>query len=240
VWLRERARDGLQWPRNLVRDLPRRLVRLGQLARPEAGSIALNPERGIVTGWAVRLYHLLIYLFDLAGGPEVAQFAMHLAMETRPLTPAEIEAVSIVLGGRAIRYREVRIAEGGILPRVFQRNKGRAFCTWHTIHLPREGDHGGGELSLIVHESTHVYQYERLGTAYIGEALLAQRRLGRDAYRYGGADGLRDAGSSGATLAAYNREAQAQIAQDYYRRHMAGEDVSVYLPFIEALRAGLL
>jgi hypothetical protein len=224
----------------LARDLPRRLSRLGQLSRPEAGSIALNPQTGRRTGWPIRLYHLFVYLFDLVGGPEVAQFVMHLAMETRPLTAVEIEAVSFVLGQGAIRYREVRIAEGGILPRIFARNKGRAFCTWHTIHLPREGDHSNNDLSLIVHESTHVYQYEQLGSAYIGEALLAQRRLGRDAYRYGGADGLREALREDTPLAAYNREAQAQIVQDYYRRHVAGEDVSAYLPFIIALRAGRL
>src|SRR5690606_26737292 len=133
--------------------------------------------------------------------------------------------------------QDVRIAEGGILPLIFRLNGARAFCTWHTIHLPREGRHTREDLSLLVHEATHVFQYERLGTAYIGEALHAQRRLGSGAYDYGGARGLQAAVSQGSGYGVFNREAQAQIAQDYYRHREAGRDVSLYEPFIAMLRA---
>jgi hypothetical protein len=40
------------------------------------------------------------------------------------------------------------------------------------------------------------------------------------------------------SLAVFNREAQAQIAQDYYRRRELGIHSSAYEPFISAIRAG--
>jgi hypothetical protein len=172
------------------------------------------------------------------GGPEIVQYAMHLFMETTPLSREEQQAISSVLGPRAIRYEDVRVAEGGILPLVFRHNGGRAFCTWHTIHLSRAGPHSRADLSLLVHEATHVMQYERRGSRYLGEALFAQRRLGRGAYHYEGEEGLRKAWKAGMALSVFNREAQAQIAQDYYWRRELGLDTSAYEPYISAIRVG--
>jgi hypothetical protein len=90
----------------------------------------------------------------------------------------------------------------------------------------------------LVHEAIHVYQFERIGTLYIGQALHAQWRLGRACYRYGGPAGLRQAWRAGRRYCTFNREAQAQIAQDYYRRRQKGEDVSAYTPYVAALTAG--
>src|SRR5690606_32032289 len=104
--------------------------------------------------------------------------------------------------------------------------------------LPRTGRHTRADLSLLVHEATHVMQYERMGSCYIGEALYAQRRLGRGAYDYGGGHGLRHARDNGVPLRAFNREAQAQIAQDYFRLREQGADVAAYEPDVAAIRAG--
>ena len=237
VWVKERWRDAFMWPRNLARDLPQRLQRLARTRALSESLIHLMPHEPPETGRRVRLHATLAQLFDLVGGPEIAQYAMHLAMETTPLRPAEQQAIVSVLGPRAIRYEDVRIAEGGILPAIFKRNGGRAFCTWHTIHLQRDGRHSRGDLSLLVHEATHVMQYERTGSPYIGEALFAQRRLGRGAYDYGGEEGLRRAWQTRTPLSAFNREAQAQIAQDYFRRREQDLDVSAYEPYIAAIRA---
>lgn len=238
MWVRERWRDALLWPRNLLRDLPLRMRRLAQVPGAARHRIHLLPYEAPASGRRVQLHTLAAHLFDMPGGPEVAQYAMHLFMETTPLKAHERQAIASVLGPRAIRYDEVRVAEGGILPFVFRHNGGRAFCTWHSIHLPREGRHSREDLSLLVHEATHVMQYERCGTPYIGEALFAQRRLGRGAYDYGGEQGLRRAREENVPLSAFNREAQAQIAQDYYRRREQGLDVSAYEPYIAAIRAG--
>lgn len=237
-WVKERWRDVFLWPINMGRDGPRRLQRLAMAGGGRRGLIALLPEQEPGRGRTVRLHAFLALLFDLVGGPEIAQYVMHLFMETTPLSADEHGAIASVLGARAMRYEDVRIAEGGILPFIFGHNGGRAFCTWHTIHLPRTGAHTRADHSLVVHEATHVMQYERMGSCYIGEALYAQRRLGRGAYDYGGVDGLRRAADENVPLSAFNREAQAQIAQDYFRRRERGEDVTAYEPYVAALRAG--
>lgn len=225
-WLAERTRELALWPVNLVRDFPGRVRRLSQ-------SAVVGPG-----GWPGRVHTLLCALFDLVGGPEIAQLVMHLGMHTTPLSRMEVAAAAAVLGPGAIRYGEVRVAEGGILRLVFHFNGNRAFATWHTVHLPRDGAHRRADLSLLVHELTHVFQYEQVGTRYLGEAVAAQLRQGPACYRYGGPAGLAEACIQGRRYADFNREAQAQIAQDYYRLRVAGEDGAAYAPFIAELRAG--
>lgn len=236
-WLKERWRDAAMWPLNLVRDTPARLGRLLAVLAHGAPFIPLAPGQAPTAGRLVHAHCVAAALFDLLGGPEIAQYGMHLFMRTSPLRRHEVEAIASVLGPHAIRYQDVRIAEGGILSLIFRLNGGRAFCTWHTIHLPREGRHTRENLSLLVHEATHVFQYERLGSTYIGEALHAQRKMGRGAYDYGGAHGLRAAMNRRGAYAAFNREAQAQIAQDYYKKCQEGADVAHYEPFIDMLRS---
>lgn len=231
TWLGERWRDLQRWQQMLVGALPRRVLRLATVVAERSPAPEQDGEQAIhqLPPVAERLHHLFSSLFDLLGGPEAIQFVMHLGMRVTPLTAVEIAAIASVLGPDAIEFKEVRVAEGGILALVFRLNGGRAFATWHTMHLPpgkRE------DLSLLVHEATHVYQYERVGSVYIGEAIYAQRQLGRKCYDYGGPEGL----EAGRCYRAFNREAQAQIAQDFYRRKASGKAVSAYLPYVEALR----
>jgi hypothetical protein len=160
---------------------------------------------------------------------------LRLATNTRRLTPDEIKAAAAVLGPRAIRYRDVRIAQRGVLSLVFRLNKHRAFATWHTINLPESR---GSSLPLLVHELTHTFQYERVGSVYIGQGLWAQYRYGRKAYDYGGPRGLAASRSAGKRYSDYNREQQGQIAQDFCALLRAGRDTSLYEPFIAELKAG--
>ena len=227
----ERGRDLRRWPQMLIQAFPGRVLRLGKAlasSSPRADLGGLRPPH-LLPPVADRVHRVAIALFDLMGGPEAAQLAMHLGMETSRLSPPEVAAIASVLGPDAIAYREVRVAQGGVLSLIFRVNGGRAFATWHTIHLP-EGKRE--DLSLLVHEATHIYQYEQIGSVYIGEAVYAQRRLGRDCYDYGGPEGL----AAGNPYDSYNREAQAQIAQDFFRRQRAGETVSAYVPYVAALR----
>jgi len=227
--INEMLRDALLWQKNLLRDTPRRAGRLvGVLA---AGSPA---GRDALGAWALALGW---YLFDLLGGPEIVQIGWRLATDTRPLTVEEIEAASAVLGPEAIRYEDVRIANGGLLRSVFNKNNNRAFCTWHTINLPPEKEHSR---ALLVHELTHTRQYERVGSVYIGQGLGAQWRLGKKAYDYGGAEGLQAHLAAGKHYNDYNREQQGQIAQDFCALVEAGKDTSAYEPFIQQLRQGRL
>jgi hypothetical protein len=147
-------------------------------------------------------------------------------------------AATSVFGPKAIRYRDVRIAQRGILRQAFRLNKNRAFATWHTINLPDRGE--DRNLPLLIHELTHIFQYERVGSVYIGQGLWAQYQLGRKAYEYGGAAGLADGRAVRKRYSDYNREQQGQISQDYCALKLSGKNTAAYDPFIAELQAGAL
>lgn len=252
-WLAERLRDASMWPINLVRDLPLRLGRwLGTLWRGARGAAYLLPEwtqarrEGRAAAWrrwklgrlADGWHQLAAQTFDLAGGPEVAQFFMHLITQTTPLTGPEIAKIAGVLGPDALRFGDVRVAEGGLFDLIFKYNGNLAFATWHTINLPRTGRHTRANLPIVVHELTHVYQYERVGSRYLGEAIYVLIKTKRDCYNYGGVEGLHSACAAGRSFADFNREQQAKITQDYFDLHEKGSDVTAYEPFLAQARAG--
>jgi hypothetical protein len=222
-WAGDRGRDIALWPRNLIRDLPRRARRLPAFL--DEGSVAAQAGA------------LAAYLWDLAGGPELFSLLWRSATRTSRLTEEELERVAGVLGEGAIRFRDVRVAEGGLLNLIFSRNGARGFVTYHTVNLPRAGGRNRSEAGLLVHELVHVLQHERLGSVYIPQCLHAQRTEG---YGYGGAEGLRAARDRGKRLCDFNREQQAQIAEDYYNCRQANQDVAAYEPFIEDLRQGVI
>jgi hypothetical protein len=240
---------------NLFGDLATRLIRLVQTVFEGISAIvSFIPEAiaalssGGISGFAswlwgkakagaVWLGTLLSRVFDVLGGPELTEFILSLIANATPLTETEKAAAQSVLGPDAIRWDEVRIAEGGLLDIIFKLNGGRAFATFHTINLPSTGAHGRTNLAIVVHELTHVYQFERVGSLYLGQAIHAQATIG---YGYGGADGLRRDRASGKHYRDYNREQQAQIAQDYYELLVNRGDTTEYDPFIAELRTGNL
>jgi hypothetical protein len=252
-WVGARIHDAASWVANLVRDLPARLIRLGQtIFDGLVGVVSFLPEAiqalasGGISGFASWLWEkakaggawvlrLLSRIFDVLGGPELTEFVIRAISHATPLTTEERTAAQSVLGPDAIRWDEVRIANGGLLGIIFSLNGGRAFATFHTINLPSDGEHGRSNLAIVVHELTHVYQYERVGSLYLGQAIHAQATIG---YGYEGAEGLRSDRASGKHFRDYNREQQAQIAQDYYDLLANGADTTAYDPFIAELRAG--
>lgn len=255
LWLGERLRDLFMWPVNLVRDFP---VRAGRLLRTFARAVdailffipelldALRHRE--TTSWlgikinrfADWLHQLLAQLFDLFGGPELAEFLIHLTTKTTPLTGDEIGTISRILGPQAMRYGDVRVVEGGLFDLIFRLNGSLAFATWHSINLPRNGRHTRENRGIVVHELTHVYQYERVGTRYLGEAIFMLIKTKRDCYNYGGSQGLIGACAAGRRYRHYNREQQAMITQDYYNRSERGLEVESYEPFIAQVRSGEL
>jgi hypothetical protein len=255
-WLGERGSDALRWPVNLVRDWPGRTYRLKQSwparrptnqASPGASGSVLARQSPDYTR-VRRSWVLGTRVFDLLGGPELAEFLLRGLTHATPLTDCERNSAAQLLGPGAVRWSEVRVAEGGILAQVFAHNGNRAFATWHTINLPQTGAHTRARLDIVMHELVHVYQYERVGSAYIVEALVAQ---GASGYTYGGGAGLQADRTAGRRYGYYNREQQAQIVQDYFRLceqakttpSDAGEDpgaapLAAYMPCIAELRAG--
>jgi len=259
-WLGDRIRDVAQWAIDLVTQLPARLVRLGQtLVRGFWGIVTFIPDAiqalasGGLSGFGSFLWErlkaggawtleLFTRAFDVLGGPEAVELLQHIISHATPLKEGERSAAQAVLGENAVRWDQVRIAEGGYLHLVFALNHQRAVTTFHTINMPSEGDHGRSNLAIVVHEMTHVMQYERTGSWYIGQAIHAQATIG---YGYNGAEGLRTARAAGRHYASFNREQQAQIAQDYYKNFVepgvfSGEDYDAYQPFIDELRRGEL
>lgn len=244
--------DAGKWAMDLVRDFPDRLKRFaitvieGMVGvttfLPEALSALLTQGFKGFGEWlwdklksgAAWAGTMLSRILDMIGVPELLEFLEHLlSASSTPLTSDEINAGRNVLGPDAVRWNEVRVCEGGWLEPVFKRNDNRPFTTFHTINVP-EGQRS--DLAMIVHELTHVYQYEKVGSVYIGQALHAQATGG---YDYGGPEGLQAARESGKHYKDFNREQQAQIAEDYYKiRFKLGMTVPEYEPFISELRAG--
>lgn len=258
-WLKERLRDAWLWPLNLVRDFPARSGRLAATFFAGGKTLLLLPlfiwrvrhrqtfwqeTRGWVGPMSIWLHLFLVQLFDLVGGPEICQFVMHLGMHTTPLTAAEWAAAQTIFGPKNLRYHDVRVAHGGILNAIFRYNGGLAFATWYTIHLPggenRVGERGGGNgrqnLSLLIHELTHIFQYHHVGTRYLGEAIYYLITTRRDCYQYGGFAGLSACWQQGKKFSQFNREQQAQIIQDYFVKFQTRQDVTAYLPYLAQLQ----
>jgi hypothetical protein len=252
-WTGDRVGDLATWAVHLIRDLP---VRAGRLALTlwagVLGLVYLAP--GVARAWrAARwaglqawaraaalhsggwLATLITRLLDLIGLPELLDFLWRIASHMSPLTGTEIAIASRVLGPTALRWGDVRVAQGGLLGLWLRLRGDRAFASFYTVNLPRDGPHARENLDILVHELVHVYQYERVGSVYGPESLYAQKTSG---YRYGGHDGLRQAWADGKHFCAFNREQQAQIVQDYYLQLCHGWDTTDYEPFIAEMRAG--
>jgi hypothetical protein len=252
-WLGERLRDLFMWPTNLVRDFPIRIGRLlGTMVRGLDAILFFVPElldairHRETIGWLRYkvallfdwLHQFFTQIFDLCGGPEILEFLMHLMTKTTALSGDEVAMISAILGPDAMRYGDVRVVEGGIFDLIFKLNGNLAFATWHSINLPQTGRHTRENRSIVVHELTHVYQYERVGTRYLGEAIYMLIKTKRDCYNYGGSNGLSEACLAGQKYRHFNREQQAMITQDYYSRCEKGLDVSTYETFIAQVRIG--
>jgi hypothetical protein len=246
------------WPVNLGRDFPVRAERLLQTTwQGLAGIVTFAPgairaaRRGCLRSWGRQAigrfsglsHRLAAQLFDLLGGPEIAQFLTHLITITSPLNEEEISIISSLLGPGKMRYQDVRVAEGGLQELIFRLNGNLAYTTWRTIHFPRSDSsaaHSRANLAILVHELTHVYQYEQVGSRYLGEAIHKLLVTKRKCYDYGHVQGLEEATACGRKYDEFNREQQAQIVQDFFVRQRKGADVTAYRPFMAQLRAGEL
>ena len=157
---------------------------------------------------------LVLHLFELGGGGEIVEtLADLIKFNTRKLTGAEVfEAASVF--GSSINFSLVRIDTHSLMVLIAKKfmgySKGREFTTFHTIN----GEEGEIEIDTLIHELTHVWQYQQVGAIYMPEAIHAQNTGG---YSYGGASGLQAAKDAGKGITSFNREQQAQIVQDYFR-----------------------
>ncbi len=175
-------------------------------------------------------------------------------MSGRGLTDHERGEAHKVFGG-SIRYERVRIHEGtrwtNLVAKIGAKVNREPPPKWdnavtlgNSSYFPRtlksnpppEGANSITDLAWIIHELTHVWQYQHTGAIYIWRSLRVDLALGIRAYDYGGEQGLRDARASGRRLADFNPEQQGDIARHYYARLRHGQDAGAWEPFIEEFR----
>jgi hypothetical protein len=90
--------------------------------------------------------------------------------------------------------------------------------------------------SWLIHELTHVWQYQKLGWRYLTLALQAQIREGAEAYNFGFESGLIEAFAQGRKFSDFNLEQQGDIVRYYYERLARGQEVDAWKPFIAQLQ----
>jgi hypothetical protein len=185
-----------------------------------------------------------IRFIELVGIADALQYVWGLIFHTRPLTPEERDASKLVHGEdqRLIPIWEVRVDEGSFMVKLGKwinsfTDPGateRAITTMHIIQAPK-----GIDLETVVHELTHVAQYEKIGAVYMPQALHGQASV--EKYDYGN---LTEARAAGKAYRDFNREQQAQIAEDYYIIRTTGRPgyyngtEAELQPYIDEMRHG--
>ncbi len=194
-----------------------------------------------------KIMKITVYFFrgiDLVYKP-IEKF-WHIFTNVSRLSEKEIEAASKVFGADSIRYDAVRVAEGRLLKLTSWLHKNRGFVTFHTINFHKPRDNSSKHIEIMVHELTHVFQFEVIGSIYLWQALRVQWKEGKKAYEYGGWKGLAANRNKGWHFRDYCREQQGRIAQDYYSEVIEKERSAeaprrqAFEPFINELRNGEL
>ncbi len=229
---------------DFVRLLPVRLFRVlrhfydgakvlgkGSAARKQPATRILLRSIGL---WWLELF---IYLSELIGFGELYETLMDwVKFNSRPLHRWEIQLAREIFGD-SINYRRVRIDSYSLLGPM---QKQFCYVSFYFIN-----SWGPMENSTLLHELTHIWQYEKLGAVYMPRAIKAQ--WSKKGYNYGGVTALRRYLRRGKNFLSFNLEQQGDIVSDYYRirdgyRPRWGnanrQDLAVYERFIQQLRRG--
>jgi hypothetical protein len=158
-----------------------------------------------------------------------------------------------VIFGDMLNYHRVKIYDGVELPnfvddigRKLKKMEPRSPDAKNAItlgyrcffgrQLPTELTMGGSGMCWLIHELTHVMQYQRMGWKYLTQALKAQKELGPNVYDYGDKEGLIKSRQKGTVYKEFNMEQQAHIVEDYYKLIRTGGDTSAWDPYIGEFR----
>ncbi|GGN58731.1 hypothetical protein GCM10010112_12740 [Actinoplanes lobatus] len=167
----------------------------------------------------------LIDLIEILGVGEAYETIQDfLKFNTRTLNSTERAAATLIFG-TSLNLDLVRLDEHAVIGPAFSH---REYTSFHTIN-------GWGPITpdTLIHELTHVWQYERAGAIYMPQALHAQ--IWGAGYTYGGIAGLTAAKTAGTGFGDFNREQQAQIVQDFSTMHQSNPDAAVYAHFVAAV-----
>lgn len=179
----------------------------------------------------------------------------------RKLSPTELGVAQLVFEV-SINYQRIRITEGsryalaiGYIGSLFdrggQRPAANAMTVGYSIRFSRklktyesqEEQARIGDTAWLIHELTHVWQYEHSGWVYLPQAMSERVLQGSKAYKYSSKSGLPDRGmdlqeqwQGGKRFREFNREQQGNLVRDYYVALKTNEDTSGWEPFIQELR----
>jgi hypothetical protein len=181
------------------------------------------------TGFLKWLGTLTVYGLEILGIGEIYETIMDfIKFNTRELSSGEKAKARSIFGG-TIDYALVRVDDKAIIGPAFTK---REYVSFHTIN-----GWGGLDDHTLIHEMSHVWQYETAGAMYMPQAIHAQIEKGDKAYEYGDLDNLKKVKAKGQGMGAFNREAQAQIVADFYVKRQNGAlseaDLRVYTHFVK-------
>ena len=229
IWIPRRIWDWLRW-------LPKRLMRIGTHVY-----IGVQPGRynwwpkGQRPGFGIRVafwyLELLLLVLDALGVMEVYETLIDaVKFPTRPLSMAErLEAKKVF--GEALDYLRIRLDEFAVIGPSWAN---LAYVSGFHVNYWRSITP-----AILLHELTHVWQYQQVGLVYIPRALWAQHSP--EGYDYGGPERIWERIQSGGLLNDFNYEQQAEIVADYYRI-LAGQQAEYHygINAQPALYAGIL
>ena len=201
---------GYPWRRlsDVILQLPVRLQRLALHVVDHKGrsDVAYAAFPRWMSG-AFWLLELLLLVLEIAGFPEYYELlAAIFKFRTRKLSAQEIRLAKSIFGD-ALQYEYIRVDESA---HIGPRQSRFCYVSFYTLN-----SWGTFAPPLLIHELTHVWQYQNLGIRYIPRALAAQHTT--PGYNYGGEAALELALASGKGLAFFNLEQQADLVEDYYR-----------------------
>jgi hypothetical protein len=85
----------------------------------------------------------------------------------------------------------------------------------------------------LIHELTHVWQYQNMGWRYLLIALDLQVKHGTQAYDYGEESGLLARLEKGWKFEDFNLEQQGDIARAYYQKLSNQKDARAWSAYLE-------
>lgn len=174
---------------------------------------------------------LVFYTLDLLGVPKVFSVISRLIKfkSTRPLNDREISIAQTIFQDRLI-YDKIYIDEAAVLG---VNTLAHAYVSCRIINC-----NGPLRIDVLIHELVHCWQYQNLGSMYIGRALLNHRE--KNPYNYGGVQALYDKMIGYGRLMDFTYEQQAEIIQDYYRKKYMREELLGLEKSVYAYYAGQL
>jgi uncharacterized protein with HEPN domain len=172
------------------------------------GLIALAKSPALIMGEALKF----------AGSVAALAFAVLLEVlgSHRGLTAEEKKQARRIFG-ESIDLDRVKVTVKSIpVDLISKVNKARPFTTMYVLNF---ASWKPVDMKTLIHELAHVWQAVQVGPVYMLEAIHAQMKEGKDAYKVTD-EMLREGGNK---LSSFNREQQAVIAEEYWFNRFGAE-----------------